>query len=130
MLPRTAWIFGGGMLLGSLLSPLWVLAGAAWMQQQQKLFATDATSSSNADMVAVTGSYGNGVSVLYAIDTKRMHLCVYEARNGKEVRLVAARKIEYDFRIPEFNDSSEDKVRVKALEREWRTQPRQDDEKK
>jgi hypothetical protein len=59
-----------------------------------------------------------------------MHLCVYEARNGKEVRLVAARKIEYDFRIPEFNDSSEDKVRVKALEREWRTQPRQDDEKK
>jgi hypothetical protein len=118
------------MLRGSLLSPLWVLAGAAWMQQQQKLFATDATSSSNADMVAVTGSYGNGVSVLYAIDTKRMHLCVYEARNGKEVRLVAARKIEYDFRIPEFNDSSEDKVRVKALEREWRTQPRQDDEKK
>ena len=42
----------------------------------------------NGDMIAVTGDYGNGTSVLYVIDTKAKHLAVYRSVNGNTVELV------------------------------------------
>jgi hypothetical protein len=64
------------------------------------------TADSNNRMIAVTGTIGSGVSVLWAIDTQAMQLAVYQCRGGKTVELVAARKIEFDFKIEEFHDES------------------------
>ncbi len=62
-------------------------------------------------MVAVTGSYGVGTSVLYLIDTERRQLAVYEARGGgteqRRIMLVGARKIDLDLQLEGYNDRSE-----------------------
>ena len=65
----------------------------------------------NADMIAVTGDYGVGTSVLYVIDTKEKVLSVYEARGGakssRRVVWVGARKIDLDLKTQAYNDDSE-----------------------
>ncbi len=65
----------------------------------------------NADMIAVTGDYGVGTSVLYVIDTKTKVLSVYEARGGakssRRVVWVGARKIDLDLQTESYNDDSE-----------------------
>jgi hypothetical protein len=62
-------------------------------------------------IVAVTGSYGVGTSVLYVIDTNSRQLAVYEARGGSEnsrrLTLVGARKIDLDLMLEGYNDDSE-----------------------
>ncbi len=62
-------------------------------------------------IVAVTGSYGVGTSVLYLIDTKKQQLAVYEARGGsteqRRIMLVGARKIDLDLQLEGYNDRSE-----------------------
>lgn len=62
-------------------------------------------------ILAVTGSYGVGTSVLYVIDTNTKQLAVYEARGGTEsmrrLTLVGARRIDLDLRIEGYNDESE-----------------------
>jgi hypothetical protein len=62
-------------------------------------------------MIAVTGSYGVGTSVLYIIDTRRRQLAVYEARGGtnsmRRITLVGARNIDLDLRLEGYNDESE-----------------------
>lgn len=73
----------------------------------------------NGDMIAVTGDYGNGTSVLYVIDTKAKHLAVYRSVNGNTVELVGARRIEHDLRLWEFNDRSSDSHRVLNLEKQY-----------
>ncbi|MGE0144096.1 MAG: hypothetical protein AB7I19_08760 [Planctomycetota bacterium] len=62
-------------------------------------------------ILAVTGSYGVGTSVLYVIDTVNKQLAVYEARGGSDsmrrVTLVGARRIDLDLQIEGYNDESE-----------------------
>ncbi|GEM_PF-2141601 len=63
------------------------------------------------DLIAVTGSYGVGTSVLYVIDARTKHLAVYEARGGsrqgRRLVLVGARRIDLDLRLEGYNDESE-----------------------
>lgn len=80
----------------------------------------DGTSNSNQDMIAVTGEYGNGTSVLYLVDTKTRNLAVYKSMNGNDVQLVAARRIEYDLKIEEFHDKTNAGCRVRELETNYR----------
>jgi len=62
-------------------------------------------------MIAVTGSYGVGTSVLYVIDTVNKQLAVYEARGGSpsaaRLFLVGARRIDLDLQLRGYNDLSE-----------------------
>ncbi len=73
--------------------------------------ARDSTADSNGSMIAVTGPYQQGVSLLYVIDTATRNLAVYEARGGSRnsgrVQLVAARRIDLDLRLDGFHDDSE-----------------------
>ena len=64
------------------------------------------TADSNRTMIAVTGTIGSGVSVLWIIDTEYRHLAVYQCRGGKSIELVAARNIEWDQKIEQFHDES------------------------
>ena len=61
---------------------------------------------SNNRMIAVTGTVGSGVSVLYVIDTQNGNLAVYQCKGGKSIALVAARNIEWDLKIEAFHDES------------------------
>lgn len=61
---------------------------------------------SNGRMIAVTGTIGSGVSVLYVIDTESGNLSVYQCKGGKSIALVAARNIEWDLKIQAFHDES------------------------
>jgi hypothetical protein len=62
-------------------------------------------------VIAVTGSYGVGTSVLYVIDTNTKQLAVYEARGGgsgsRRIHLVGARRIDLDLMLEGYNDDSE-----------------------
>ncbi len=66
---------------------------------------------SGGDIIAITGDYGVGTSVLYVIDTKEKVLSVYEARGGskasRRVVWVGARRIDLDLKIQSYNDESE-----------------------
>ena len=68
-------------------------------------------SGTSGDIIAVTGQYGLGTSVLYVIDVRRERLAVYEARGGSRASrglwLVGARRIDRDFMIDRYNDESE-----------------------
>jgi hypothetical protein len=64
------------------------------------------TADSNNRMIAVTGTIGSGVSVLYVIDTASGQLAIYQCRGGKSVELIAARRIEWDLKIDQFHDES------------------------
>ncbi len=64
------------------------------------------TADSNGKMIAVTGTVGSGVSVLWIIDTEGRHLAVYRCRGGKTIELVAARNVKWDLQIEEFHDES------------------------
>lgn len=61
-------------------------------------------------ILAVTGSYGIGTSVLYVIDTRHRQLSVYEARGGSQgtrrVVHVGSRRIDLDLQLESFNDES------------------------
>lgn len=75
-------------------------------------YGEDGGSAASANgILAVTGSYGVGTSVLYVIDTASRQLAVYEARGGTEsmrrLTLVGARKIDLDLQIEGYNDESE-----------------------
>lgn len=62
-------------------------------------------------IIAVTGSYGVGTSVIYVIDTNAKQLAVYEARGGskggRRLYLVGARRIDLDLRLEGYHDESE-----------------------
>lgn len=64
------------------------------------------TANSNNRMIAVTGTIGSGVSVLWLVDTADPHVAVYQCKGGKTIELVAARKIEWDLKIAGFHDES------------------------
>jgi hypothetical protein len=78
------------------------------------------TSAAANGVIAVTGSYGVGTSVLYVIDTTTRQLAVYEARGGSpdsaKVFLVGARRIDLDLQLQGYNDLSEfDYDRLKRM---------------
>ncbi len=81
-----------------------------------------ARSGAAGDLIAVTGSYGLGTSVLYVIDAKARQLAVYEARGGsrqgRRLVLVGARRIDLDLRLTGYNDESE--YSYAELERRFR----------
>lgn len=81
--------------------------------------ASTQTADGNRDVIAVTGEYGQGTSVLYVIDTKRRQLAVYEARGGTQSKLsfVAARRIDLDLQLVGFNDESLEQVKYWALKK-------------
>lgn len=62
-------------------------------------------------IIAVTGSYGVGTSVIYVIDTNHKQLAVYEARGGskggRRLYLVGARRIDLDLKLEGYHDESE-----------------------
>ena len=64
------------------------------------------TADGNRDMIAVTGTIGSGVSVLWLVDTAQKQVVIYQCKGGKTIELVAARKIEWDLKIEEFHDES------------------------
>lgn len=76
------------------------------------IYGEEGGSSSSANgILAVTGSYGVGTSVLYVIDTTTKQLAVYEARGGsssmRRLVLVGARRIDLDLQLEGYNDESE-----------------------
>ena len=74
----------------------------------------------NRDVIAVTGTYGSGASVLYLFDTKTRHLAVYRTRSsGQTLEFIAARDCQYDFYLESFGDSSQSELLPKALRRGW-----------
>ncbi len=82
----------------------------AWAQQGGSSYA-NSTMSSNGRFIAATGSVGSGMSVLWVIDTESRRLVVYGASNlGKSVELRAARNIEWDLKLDEYNDDSQYKA--------------------
>lgn len=74
---------------------------------------------SNSSMIAVTGEYGNGTSVLYVIDTETRHMAVYRSLNGQGVSLVAARRIEHDLKLVDYRDNSSEGFSPLELERNY-----------
>ena len=68
-------------------------------------------SASGNGVIAVTGSYGVGTSVLYLVDTVHRQLAIYKARGGsaeqRRIVLVGARRIDLDLQLPNYNDRSE-----------------------
>ena len=64
------------------------------------------TADSNDSMIAVTGTIGSGVSVLWIVDTEQRQLACYRSKGGKSIELVAARNIEWDLKIAQFHDES------------------------
>jgi len=75
---------------------------------------------SNSDMIAVTGEYGNGTSVLWLIDTKSKQLAVYRSMSGNSVALVGARRIEHDLKLLDYQDRSPSSLHPSALEKRYR----------
>ena len=74
---------------------------------------------SNGSMIAVTGEYGNGTSVLYVIDTKTRNMAVYRSLNGQGVQLVAAWRIDHDLKLVSFRDNTEEGFSPLELERNY-----------
>ncbi len=90
---------------------------SALAQQGGSTFA-GGTVHSNDRFIAATGSVGSGMSVLWLIDTKSKRLLVYGTSSlGKNVELRAARNIEWDSKLEEYNDDSQ--YSSEDLEKYW-----------
>ena len=96
-------------------------ADPAWAQQAGSASYGSATVSANGRFIAATGSVGSGMSVLWLVDTEARRLVVYGASSlGKSIELRAARNIEWDLRLDEYNDDSQ--YKAEDLERLSRRQ--------
>jgi hypothetical protein len=64
---------------------------------------------SNRRSIAISASVGSGQSVVYYFDTEAQRLCVYQYTGGPRggLRLLAARRIEYDLKLEQYRDLSE-----------------------
>lgn len=71
------------------------------------------------DLIAVTGTYGSGASVLYLVDARTRHLAVYKTENGRKLEFVAARNLEYDLKLEALNDESPPGFSPDELRRSW-----------
>jgi hypothetical protein len=85
-----------------------VRGGPAAAQQQPASYGGGGTSSSNNRYLAVTGSVGSGMSVLWLVDTEGKRVLIYGTNSlGKNVELRAARNIEWDLRLDDYMDESQ-----------------------
>jgi hypothetical protein len=89
------------------------------------VYGGDSGQSASADgLIAVTGSYGVGTSVLYVLDAKSRQLAVYEARGGspssRRLVFVGARRIDLDLQLEAYNDDSDYQYRDLARRFEQR----------
>jgi hypothetical protein len=73
----------------------------------------------NRDLIAVTGTYGSGASVLYLIDTRTRHMAVYKTDNGRKIELIAARNVTWDLNLEAYNDQSEPGYAPRDLRKGW-----------
>ena len=79
-------------------------------QQAPSSYGTGNVSSNNR-FLAATGSVGSGMSVLWLVDTEGKRVLVYGTNNlGKDVELRAARNIEWDLKLDDYNDDSQYKA--------------------
>jgi hypothetical protein len=84
--------------------------GPAQAQQTGSSYA-GGTVSANQRYIAATGSVGSGMSVLWIVDTEARRLVVYGTNSlGKSLELRAARNIEWDLKLDEYNDDSQYKA--------------------
>ncbi len=71
-------------------------------------------------LVAVTGQFGSGASVLYLLDSRTRHLTVYRVDSaGNNMELVAARDCTYDFYLQTYHDKSDSPYLPTSLKRSW-----------
>ena len=71
-------------------------------------------------LIAVTGQFGSGASVLYLLDSRTRHLSVYRVDGaGKNMELVAARDCTYDFYLQTYHDRSELPYLPMNLKKSW-----------
>jgi hypothetical protein len=94
------------LLIVALVAVAAFLAGGAGDRRAHGQGYPGGTADSNGSMIAVTGTIGSGVSVLWLVDTQEKRLVTYHCRGGKSIELVAARNIEWDFKIDQFHDES------------------------
>ena len=119
---RNVVIAGLGLACAFLLGVIVTRPGEpAWAQQTGTGAYGSATVASNGRFIAATGSVGSGMSVLWLVDTEARRLVVYGASSmGKSIELRAARNIEWDLRLDEYNDESQ--YKAEDLERLSRRQ--------
>jgi hypothetical protein len=94
-----------------------VVVRLSWSLPAQGGNSTGGGGDASRDLIAVTGTYGSGASVLYVIDTKTRHLAVYKTDNGRKLEFIAARDIRYDLALEDYNDISEPGYTPKELRR-------------
>jgi hypothetical protein len=107
-----------GALLTALVA-VWALGPRAEAQRPSGYGGGGGGGDSARDLIAVTGTYGSGASVLYLIDAKTRHLAVYKTDNGRKLEFVAARSLEYDLKLESLNDESPPGFTPDELRRSW-----------
>jgi hypothetical protein len=110
-------LLGGAFLLGSLMTPPAAAQGTTSTPAGGR-GGGGGTADGDRNMVAVTGTASSGAAVLYLVDTHAKRLCIYQS-NGKNIELVAARNLEYDFKIEAYRDTSDEEVQVPNLRQQW-----------
>jgi hypothetical protein len=83
----------------------------------QEAHAGSGTADSNGRMIAVTGEYGNGTTVLWLVDTEERRISAYRSRDGKSIEWIGARHVEWDFKVEGYHDESA--LSAEKLRREW-----------
>ncbi len=89
-------VFLSGLLLGAIAM---CFVQAIFKSEPQSAWAQ--TANSNNRMIAATGQIEQGVDALYLVDTDPTNprLLVYESRQGRTLRLIGARDIQYDLKM-------------------------------
>jgi hypothetical protein len=111
-------LLGVAFLAGARWTPRAVAQGTSTSAPAGGRGGGGGTADGDRTMVAVTGTSSTGAAVLYLVDTHRKRLCVYQS-NGKNIELVAARNLEYDFKIEAYRDTSDEEVQVPTLRAKW-----------
>ncbi len=102
-----------------LIVALLLALGFMAMGKSQNALARLSGTDGNRDMIAVTGEYGNGTSVLWVIDTKSKQLSAYRSLNGSSIELVGARRIEHDLKLITYQDRTPDAFKPLNLEKNY-----------
>lgn len=92
---------------------------------------------SSGGLIAVTGLCSNSYSGLWLIDTKSSDndkspsLCLYIPENGgKSFKLAAARRIKWDFQLPQYNDTTDRRMSPSKMKEEIARIEKEEKEKK
>ncbi|MDQ7778505.1 MAG: hypothetical protein RDV41_02200 [Planctomycetota bacterium] len=99
-----------------------VLCCAATVLRPEPQSATAQAANSNNRMIAATGQIEEGVDALFLVDTdpSNPRLLVYEARQGRCLRLIGARDIQWDLKLIDFvYPSGKGEPSVGTVRREW-----------